>query len=257
MQVPEARDVMGRGESHIQEKCTGITTTLSVRGRREWHAMRHAADAKRLDQRHTVCVVPHPARVPPDGFLIRGTVRKPVHVSPLPNDVLAVDGLYDRIAGAMPNRDFRPWPAMSGRCAHAIAKRLRGMSVLSKHSLECLLNVAGAPIGQPCDDGAAGKNLRIRCKHSRSHGAAGREAGDEYFARVSSKCRNGVLDHLPDRKRLAVATRDVARQKPGETILRIVGGLLLRIDDRKAESVGEGRPAGTVIILVRSLGAAM
>jgi hypothetical protein len=62
--------------------------------------------------------------------------------------------------------------------------------------------------------------------------------------------RNGVLDHLPDRKRLAVAAHNVARQKPRETILRIVGGLLLRIDDREAEAVGEGRPAGAVIILV-------
>src|SRR5947209_7640495 len=146
---------------------------------------------------------------------------------------------------------------MCGRCPHAIAKGLRSMSLLREHGLECLLNVASAPIGQPRDDGAAGKNLRIRCKHSRSHGAAGREAGDEYFATVSSKGRNGVLDHLPDRKRLAVATRDIARQEPGETTLRIVGGLLLRIDDREAEPVGEGRPAGTVIILVRSLGAAM
>jgi hypothetical protein len=103
---------------------------------------------------------------------------------------------------------------------------------------------------QSRNDGAAGKNLRICCKHNRSHGAAGREAGYEYFAAVGSKCRNGVLDHLPDRKRLAVAARDVARQKPRETILRIVGGLLLRIDDREAEAVGEGRPAGAVIILV-------
>jgi hypothetical protein len=33
----------------------------------------------------------------------------------------------------------------------------------------------------------------------------------------------------------------------------LLAGLLLRIDDREAESVGEGRPAGAVIILVRSL----
>src|SRR6516162_9828161 len=58
---------------------------------------------------------------------------------------------------------------------------------------------------------------------------------------------------IPDRKRLPVAACDVARQKPRETILRIVGGLLLRIDDREAEAVGEGRPAGAVIILVCSL----
>src|SRR6516162_7737155 len=133
----------------------------------------------------------------------------------------------------MPYRDFGPWPPMSGCCPHAIAKRLRGMSLLREHGLECLLNVARAPIGQ-----------------SRNDGAAGREAGYEYFAAVGGKCRNGVLDHLPDRKRLAVAAHDVARQKPRETILRIVGGLLLRIDDREAEAVGEGRPAGAVIILV-------
>ena len=42
MKVPEACDVMRRGDSHIQKKCTGSTATLSVRGRRERHAMRHA-----------------------------------------------------------------------------------------------------------------------------------------------------------------------------------------------------------------------
>src|SRR5215469_1838167 len=231
---------MRRGDSHIQEKCTSSTATLSACRRRDRHAMRHAADGKRLNQRLTVCVVPYTARVPPDRFLIRGTVRKPVHVGPLPNDVFTVERFYDRIAGAMPYRDFRPWHAMSGCYPHAIAKRLRGMSLLREHGLECLLNVARAPIGQSRNDGAAGKNLGICCEHNRSHGAAGREAGYEYFAAVGSKCRNGVLDHLPDRKRLAAAARDVARQKPRETILRIVGGLLLRIDDREAEAVSEG-----------------
>jgi hypothetical protein len=66
-----------------------------------------------------------------------------------------------------------------------------------------------------------------------------------------------MLDHLPDRKRLAVAARDVAWQKPRETILRVVGGLLLRIDDREAEAVGERRPAGALVILVCGLGASM
>src|SRR5262249_55030733 len=89
------------------------------------------------------------------------------------------------------------------------------------------------------------------------HGAASREASHEYFAAVSSKFRNGVLDHLPDRKRLAVGTRSVAWQKPRETILRIIGRLLLRIDDREAEAVGERPPAGAVVIIVCGLGAAM
>src|SRR5262249_38548350 len=137
-----------------------------------------------------------------------------MHVGPLPNDVFTVGRFYDRIAGAMPYRDFRPWPAMSGCCPHAIAKRQCGMSLLLEHGLECLLNVGGAPIGQSGDDGATGKNLRVRCKHYRSHGAASREAGYEYIATVCSKCRNRVLDHLHDRERFAVAARDVARQKP-------------------------------------------
>src|SRR5215469_2440562 len=112
---------MRRGDSHIQEKCTSSTATLSACRRRDRHAMRHAADGKRLNQRLTVCVVPYTARVPPDRFLIRGTVRKPVHVGPLPNDVFTVERFYDRIAGAMPYRDFRPWPPMSGCCPHGDA----------------------------------------------------------------------------------------------------------------------------------------
>src|SRR2546421_9306954 len=44
--------------------------------------------------------------------------------------------------------------------------------------------------------------------------------------------------------------RAMSPGKNQETILRIVGGLLLRIDHREAQTVGEGRPAGAVIILV-------
>jgi hypothetical protein len=82
---------------------------------------------------------------------------------------------------------------MSRCCPHGIAKRPRSMSLLREHSLECLFNVAGAPIGQSGNDGAAGKNLRVCCEHNRGHGAAGREAGHEYFAAVRAdrtlRCR--------------------------------------------------------------------
>src|SRR5215468_12329772 len=164
---------MRRRDSHIQEKCPGSAATLST-CRREGYAMCHATDNKRLHQRLTVCVAPNPARVAPDQFLIRGAVRKPVHVAPLPNDVFGVGKFYDWIAGTMPYRDSRPWPAMSGCCPHGIAKRPRSMSLLHEHSLECLFNVAGAPIGQSGNDGAAGKNLRVCCEHNRGHGATGR-----------------------------------------------------------------------------------
>ena len=78
---------------------------------------------------------------------------------------------------------------MSGCCPHAIAKRLRRMSLFREHGLECLSNVAGAPIGQSGNDGAAGKNLRVCCEHNRSHGAAGREAGHEYYTVQSESAR--------------------------------------------------------------------
>src|SRR6516225_6367750 len=255
-QSPEACDVMRRGDSHIQEKCAGRAAAL-FRRRRERHAMRHAADGKRLDQHLTVCIAPYAARVVLDEFLMRGTLRKPVHIGPLPNDVFSIGRFYDRIAGTVPYRDFWPWSAMSGCCSHAIAKRLRSISLLAEHSLERLLYVARTPIGQSGDDGAASKNLRICCEHNRSHGAARREASHEDFAAVGGKCRNGVLDHLPDRKRLAMAARDVVQQKPRKTILRIVRRLLLRIDDREAEAIGKRRPTGSVVILYGSLGAAM
>src|SRR5262249_31331610 len=68
---------MRRGDSHIQEKCTGSAATLSARRRRERHAMRHAVNGKCLDHRLTVCVVPYAARVAPDQFLIRGLFESP------------------------------------------------------------------------------------------------------------------------------------------------------------------------------------
>src|SRR5215469_10694829 len=156
---------MRRGYSHIQEKCPGSTATLSAR-RRERHAMCHAADRKRLDERLTVCVAPYAARVAPVQFQIRGTVRKAMEVGPLPNDIFTVGRIYDRIAGAMPYRDFRPWPAMSGCCPHAIAKHQRGMFLLGEHGLECLLNVAGAPVRQSGNDGTPGKNLGVCGEHN-------------------------------------------------------------------------------------------
>src|SRR6516162_1950529 len=110
---------------------------------------------------------------------------------------------------------------MSGCCPHAIAERLRVISLLGEHGLECLLDVAGAGVRQSGNDGAASENLRICCKHNRGHRTTGREAGHEDSTAVGSKCSNSVLDHLSDRKRFAVAARDIARQKPRKAILWI------------------------------------
>src|SRR5579862_6371389 len=62
---------------------------------------------------------------------------------------------------------------------------------------------------------------------------------------------------MPDRECLTLVSRGVPRQEPGETIVGIVGRLLLRIDDRKAEPLGELRPAATTIVLRSALTAAV
>jgi hypothetical protein len=66
-----------------------------------------------------------------------------------------------------------------------------------------------------------------------------------------------VLNHLSDRKRLAVSARDVTRQKPRETVFQIVGGLLLRINNRETEAVSQRGPAGAMVILGGGLRTAM
>src|SRR5262249_36688111 len=83
VQPPPTCDVVRRGDSHIQEKCTCSAARLPARCRRERYAMRHATNGKRLNQRITVFVAPYAAHVASDQFLIRRTVRKPVHIGPL------------------------------------------------------------------------------------------------------------------------------------------------------------------------------
>ena len=186
-----------------------------------------------------------------------GSGRKAVHIGPLPDDLFAIGRLHDRIGGAVPNRNLRPRPAMFRSRSHAIAERMGGMRLLREHGVEGLLDGARGAVGKSGDDGAAGKHLRICRQHCRSHGAAGRQAGHEHPAPVDTECRDGVLDHLPDRACLAEVARGVARQEPRKAILRIVGRLLLGIDDREAEAIGQHRPAAAAVVFSGGLAAAM
>ena len=219
--------------------------------------MRHAADGKCLDQRIAIGVGPYLARVVAARFFIGESGCKPMDIDPLADDVFGIGGLHDRIGGAVPDRYFRPRPAMAGCRPHAIAERMRGRRLLREHRFERLLGGPRAAIRKSGNDGAAGKNLRISGQHDRSHGAAGGEAGHEHPASVNAESRDGMLDHLTDRKRLALVACNVARQEPGETILRIVGRLLLRIENRKSEAIGKRPPAGPGVVLRGALAAAV
>src|SRR5262249_60327856 len=112
-------------------------------------------------------------------------------------------------------------------------------ALLREHRMKGWVNVPGGAVGQPGNKGTAGKKFGVCREHDRSHGAPGREAGHEYSAGVGTKRANGMLDHLFDRKRLAVLARHVARQKPRKTTLGIVGRLLLRVNNREGEAVGK------------------
>src|SRR4029079_15894315 len=109
---------------------------------------------------------------------------------------------------------------------HAVAQQRCGMSLLGEHGLECLFHVVGTPIGQSGNDCPARKNLGVGCEHDRSHCTAGRETGYENLAAVDAELCNGVLDHLADRVRLALAAGSVAWQEPRKTIAPIVCGVL-------------------------------
>src|SRR4051794_24586275 len=101
---------------------------------------------------------------------------------------------------------------MFGCGPNAVTQGLPGLRLLLEHGLKRLLNIAGASKGQSSNDCTARKNLRVRCEHNRSHGATSRETGHKYFAAVSTKCRNRVLDHFPDGERLSLPARGIAWQ---------------------------------------------
>src|SRR4051794_19968695 len=66
-----------------------------------------------------------------------------------------------------------------------------------------------------------------------------------------------VLDHVPDRERLAVVALAVLALKPVEAALRIVRGLLLWNEQGEAVAVRERRPACAIVVAGCSLEAAM
>ena len=66
-----------------------------------------------------------------------------------------------------------------------------------------------------------------------------------------------LVDHLSDRKSLALPALRIAGLKPVEAAVRIICALLLWEQQREAIAVGEGRPSGAVVIAGRRLRASM
>jgi hypothetical protein len=69
--------------------------------------------------------------------------------------------------------------------------------------------------------------------------------------------RDHARHHGADRGGFALVAGNVARLEPVETGVGIVGAPLLRQQQRETMSLGQPRPAGAAIILLRTLSAAM
>src|SRR5215212_3079694 len=117
-----------------------------------------------------------------------------------------------------------------------------------KHALERLADIAGAAIGQPGDDRARGKHLRIGRQHYVGHRATGREPGDVHTRAVDTVRTNRFLDHLADRERLAPVAPRIARYEPVEAGVRIVRGRLFREQQDETVAVRQRRPTRTEIV---------
>ena len=68
---------------------------------------------------------------------------------------------------------------------------------------------------------------------------------------------NDLLDHLADRLDFAAAGRGVFRLEPVPAEVRVVGALLLGEEEGEAVALGEGGPAGAVVVGGGVLGAAV
>ena len=112
-------------------------------------------------------------------------------------------------------------------------------------------------IRQARDDGPAGKDIGVGREHDRGHGSSGRQPGNVNAASVDAVIQRHLVDHLSDRKSLALPPLRIAGLKPVEAAVRIICVLLLGEQQRKAIPPGEGRPSGAVIIAGRRLRASV
>src|SRR5262249_48420344 len=81
-QTPELRDVLRRGDAHIQEEWAWGATSSVCLPRGERHAVRHAADGESLDHCVAIRTMPNAAQMACAILHVRGTSREPVYVEP-------------------------------------------------------------------------------------------------------------------------------------------------------------------------------
>jgi hypothetical protein len=142
--------------------------------------------------------------------------------------------------------------------AHEVAP-LGWAEVLARiHARELRLErVGGAPVRQAGDNGPADEGFRIDGEHDRRHRPTGRQTGDIHPLGIDGVLGLHLIDHLPDRQRLASIPGNVTQLEPVEASEEVVRELLLRQQQGEAARVRECGPAGLVVVGSGALRAAV
>ena len=220
--------------------------------------MRHVGDGVGFDDGLAIVIPPDLARIAVDRSLPTSAPRsRPCTSSHCLTISSALAGWTVRSALPCHTDSFGHGPLWSDAAAHEIAEFARRARRRLHHAAQRLADIAGDAERQAGNDGAGGKHFRIGGEHHRGHGAAGGQTGDEDAARVDAVIVDHLCDHLPDRSGFAAIARNVFRIEPVEAGVGVVGGALLRHQQRKAVALGQRRPAGADIVAISGLPAAM
>ena len=247
-QAEEIRDVIGRGNSRLDQERALRAVAFVIVGDAERRAMGHVGDGVGFDDGFAIGIPPDLARIAVDDAFRHRRRRQVMHVEPLLDDLVGIGRVDGAIGAAMPHRKLRPRAFVLRGIAHQVAQFGRRARWRLEHAVQRFAHIAGDAKRQAGDHGAGREQLGIGGEHHRRHGAAGGKSGDENAARIDPVVADHPRDHLPDRTGLAAAARGVFRIEPVEAAIGVVRRLLLRHQQREPIVFCQRRPAGAEIV---------
>ena len=174
-QAPELRNVIGGGNSDLEQKRSGGATLVIGWSHGERGAVRHGGDRVGLDQILTLRIAPDLTRITVHGLRegvgAAGSPCTSVHC------LMISPALVGITVVSMPpcQTDItRPRPLVWRRTPHQVAPHAGGTRGTLEHAFESFLDIRGRAIRQARDDGSTGEDIGIGREHDRGHGSAGR-----------------------------------------------------------------------------------
>src|SRR5512144_3229758 len=155
-QAPELCNVIGGGNSHLEQKRSGGATLVIVWSHGERGTVRHGRDRVGLDQILTLRIAPDLTRITVYGLVQRRRGRKPMHIGPLLDDLARVGRYHGCVHAAVPHAYPRPRSLVWRGTPHQVAPHAGRTRGTLEHTLESFLDIRGCAIRQARDNGAAG-----------------------------------------------------------------------------------------------------